>query len=739
MSGHARIDRRLAAAALGISSAFAATATAQDVAIEDVLVTQAIRFFATPLVGENVTFVRVFVETPGTSAPVPGVDGLVRVFVDGVEADFSPLRSINGPITSPSSPSDLVPEHHLNFVFVAPTSSDVDLRVVLNPSLSIPGDDPANNVATVNNLNFQCRGTVDLTYVPINYTPGGGLPSETFTQPGVGDGFLRGIFKPGAWDYHRSPLGPLTWTQNINQSNNALLNTLRDIRTSQIPSAGYPTPDFVYGWLPGNPFSGNGQAIGIPGDVGFGNTENSRFQRTFAHEIGHLLGEGHNNEEANTLCIDVEHHLRDPLNIAQIRFDELDVMVAGQITSVAWVSSNTYNNAIGDPRFACDGIAPPDGGSGSGEEADDRVPALRISGEVDHVAGTVRLDPAMTFPGARIDPDTADGTVTVVLLDDRGRVLHQVRAAAGHTRACCADPNHIRPTSPLHVLVPAAPRGRTVARIEVRDAETGAILSAIDRSASAPLVRAFGPEAVDAAGEPQPFRPGMRIDRPTRIAWSVDDADGDAVTAALFYSPDGQAWLPFRADIVDGGFDLDPDQMPRSTAGRLRLIVTDGLNASIVESPSMSFLGGTQPEVYVITPNQFDSIEQGGPVVLHGYAWDREDGTIAGDIQWVSSLDGPIGTGRLFTVDDLSPGLHLITAFVTDSDGNTTQSTKGISIAARALSSPDIDGDGAVSFGDLLAMLAAFGPCGDFCPGDLNGDDAVDFGDVLSLLAAWTG
>ncbi|MHC4810922.1 MAG: hypothetical protein ACYTEV_11230, partial [Planctomycetota bacterium] len=286
----------------------------------------------------------------------------------------------------------------------------------------------------------------------------------------------------------------------------------------------------------------------------------------------------------------------------------------------------------------------------------------------------------------------------------------------------CADPNHVRPTSPLHVLVPAEPRGRSVARIEVRDAADGRLMAAID-----------------AGGEPGTFRPGMRIDEPVRVAWSVDDADGDAVTAALFYSPDGEAWLPFRADITDGGFDLDPEQMPRSTHGRLRLIVTDGLNASIVESPEMSFLGGGEPEVYVITPNQFESTEQGGPVVLHGYAWDQEDGTIAEDIQWVSSLDGPIGTGRLFTVDDLSPGLHLITAFVTDADGNTAQSTKGISIASRELASPDIDGDGAVSFGDLLALLAAFGPCGDFCPEDLNLDGTVDFTDVLSLLAAWTG
>ena len=39
-----------------------------------------------------------------------------------------------------------------------------------------------------------------------------------------------------------------------------LLNTLLDIRQNQIPAAGYQRPEFVYGWLPGNPYIGNGQA-----------------------------------------------------------------------------------------------------------------------------------------------------------------------------------------------------------------------------------------------------------------------------------------------------------------------------------------------------------------------------------------------------------------------------------------------------------------------------------------------
>jgi len=48
----------------------------------------------------------------------------------------------------------------------------------------------------------------------------------------------------------------------------------------------------------------------------------------------------------------------------------------------------------------------------------------------------------------------------------------------------------------------------------------------------------------------------------------------------------------------------------------------------------------------------------------------------------------------------------------------------------------DLDGDGAVGFGDLVAVLSSWGPCGG-CPEDLDGSGAVDFGDLLVILSLW--
>ena len=49
----------------------------------------------------------------------------------------------------------------------------------------------------------------------------------------------------------------------------------------------------------------------------------------------------------------------------------------------------------------------------------------------------------------------------------------------------------------------------------------------------------------------------------------------------------------------------------------------------------------------------------------------------------------------------------------------------------------DVNGDGVVDFGDLLEVLAAWGPC-EGCSEDLDGDGVVAFADLLIVLANWS-
>ena len=48
----------------------------------------------------------------------------------------------------------------------------------------------------------------------------------------------------------------------------------------------------------------------------------------------------------------------------------------------------------------------------------------------------------------------------------------------------------------------------------------------------------------------------------------------------------------------------------------------------------------------------------------------------------------------------------------------------------------DVDGDGFVSFNDLIQVLARWGVCAD-CPEDIDASGTVDFNDLISLLSFW--
>ena len=49
----------------------------------------------------------------------------------------------------------------------------------------------------------------------------------------------------------------------------------------------------------------------------------------------------------------------------------------------------------------------------------------------------------------------------------------------------------------------------------------------------------------------------------------------------------------------------------------------------------------------------------------------------------------------------------------------------------------DMTGDGAVDVVDLVALIAAWGPCAGQCEADMNGDDAVNVTDLVMLITNW--
>jgi Subtilase family len=77
--------------------------------------------------------------------------------------------------------------------------------------------------------------------------------------------------------------------------------------------------------------------------------------------------------------------------------------------------------------------------------------------------------------------------------------------------------------------------------------------------------------------------------------------------------------------------------------------------------------GNTAPVVTITAPSTGSSFTQSTSINFTGTATDTEDGNIAANLSWTSSLDGAIGTGASFSTSTLSLGVHTITASVTDS------------------------------------------------------------------------
>lgn len=721
----------------------APTAAAVDLTVSAIEVNQAINLGTTTLVARNATVVRVKIGIADSTVAVPGVDAELRVYSGGVEIPGSPFFSTNGPIAAPLVPQSSTLNHTVNFLVVPPQGADIDFSVTVNPTRRVVETNYDNNVGTLLNKAFVCRKMVELVYVPVNYTPGGGLPSLTTIAPGVGDAFLRGIYKTGDWNYHRSPIGNLTWTQDVNSSNTALLNTLNDIRLTQIPAQGYPQATFIYGWLPGNPFSGNGQANGVPGQAAFGNTENSRFQRTFAHEIGHCWGQQHSNSTIGTVGFDVEGQLIEPLGLGPVMpTTRNDVMVAGLTTAQAWVNSTTFNDCISDTRSQCTGGDQDSAGGGPEADLAGWERCLRIAGEHFHLENRIELAPALRVDLAEPTRDDPRGDTEVVATDARGNVLHAVRIRTGTARESCCGTRDLDRT-PFYLVIPESVGGRDVAAVRVRDLGSRRVLAEQVRSPSAATAAIVG---VGPAGAgPAPV--GGLLDGEVEVRWTAVDTDGDRLLANLLYSPDGgNAWFPVavnqEADPTGGEVATRflAANLPRSRGenGLLKLRVTDGLNQSDSEWPmGMMIGGGSPPDVHIIAPNTNVTVPRHAHVVLHASGWDVDDQLLPdAAFTWTSNVQGPIATGRLLVTRALAVGTHVLTLRGTDADGMASEKSVTITISERSVRSPDLDGNGSVEAGDLANLLSAWGATGTPRE-DLDLDGTVGPSDLAQLLAAW--
>ena len=277
--------------------------------------------------------------------------------------------------------------------------------------------------------------------------------------------------------------------------------------------------------------------------------------------------------------------------------------------------------------------------------------------------GFYRLDGA----GMQLSPE--GGLYALDLLDASGSVL------ASHTFApLYMSDGEPSASGPFRLLIPWV-EGVTSLVFRYKDQEIGRV----DASRNAPevgLVAPAGGQAWEASGL-------------QTLAWIGTDADNDPLQYFLQYSTDGGlTWSALAPNLSETTFEIDTAWLPGSDDARLRLIASDGLNTTQVDSVPIR-VTGKPPEAHISGPTIEDEVISGSTAVLQGAAIDLEDGFLGDDnLSWASDRDGVLGTGRTAILPSLTEGQHTLTLTAVDSDGNAATESVDVIVQPAPLVEP---------------------------------------------------
>jgi hypothetical protein len=180
-------------------------------------------------------------------------------------------------------------------------------------------------------------------------------------------------------------------------------------------------------------------------------------------------------------------------------------------------------------------------------------PSVSVSGVLAPSGDFAVLGPVMREEVER--PGGPTGELEIVLLDGEGWTL-----ASTTTRAATSVPGtgaHFRASLPWDEAAVA---------VEVR--RGGEVLARRERSAHAPEVEVRVAAAAGTGGTAAAYD----------VTWTAGDADGDALTGFLFYSPTGEApWSAVAMGLAAAGeLRVETGRLEPGPAPTLRVVMTDG-------------------------------------------------------------------------------------------------------------------------------------------------------------------
>jgi len=110
------------------------------------------------------------------------------------------------------------------------------------------------------------------------------------------------------------------------------------------------------------------------------------------------------------------------------------------------------------------------------------------------------------------------------------------------------------------------------------------------------------------------------------LAWTGNDADGNALTYSVLYSHDGGAnWALLATGLSSVSFELPVDSLAGGSDGRFRVIASDGVNIGFDETDGPISVPDKAPFAVITHPVAGQSFIPGALVVLQGMGADLEE------------------------------------------------------------------------------------------------------------------
>jgi len=678
-----------------------------NLAITGIEVTQAIQDLGNrvPLVQQRRTFARVHVRADG-SAPVCQVSATLRGSVGGQTlGTLYPVNAAGARLCVRPTPNRTVADDAFLFELPwswttapnVPSGTGLVLEAVLNPNRFPPESSYLDNSAQVGALGFVPSPRFRLVLNRMRYRLNGIDYEPSPGQVKSVLDFYRQVYPLASLETLISGTGPgfLVSQQTVRDDGLAsrvamsspecsdnlcaadYLNARRDVYGFQ--GGGLADDVYVYNLVNDQPSFVRGRAP-FGGRVGTGPTSQSF---TGAHETAHNLDRrhpvrssgpgsdpptppdtrrcGHSSDDsgfpyADTL-LDVS-----PLDPARsvLGFDVLNRAVQpptasdmiGYCGPPFWISDYTWDALRAKIEQTQGASAPGDGASGAPPAAGDW---LVFAGVATPSLGRGRLlEVQRATELARTWADDA-GPFRLRQRDAGGQLLAE-RAFSGLPTS-----DGELPQITFSGAVAFEPGTRT---LELVDTRSGRVLDARNVPATPPGVSGVGLVAA-----PSPLSGALTL------AWSASSPTGVPLRFDLFAVPASGALVPLAQGLAGTTANLDAAALPGPSV-RFRVVAHDGVNTALGESPLYA-VALRPPVARILSPESPQTLQYGQLLNLSGVGEDPEGGAV--QLAW-STPARSLGVGAQVSVDDLEPGVHLVTLAATDGDGLVGQASLTVSV-----------------------------------------------------------